>query len=107
MIYEKQMKLNRENVIQSQKQTEKHEYERSFKYLEQRVEQFVNNMKGLNETYTEQQLKRDRLVKTLDERKNDITTYETKIATCMKFLADKGVEQHKINRYHNFHFHII
>ncbi|CAF2336313.1 unnamed protein product [Rotaria sp. Silwood2] len=99
MIYEKQMKLNRDNFIQCQKQTEKNEYERSFKYLEQRVEQFVNNMKGLNETYTERKLKRDQLLKTLDERKNDITIYENKIAMCMRLLADKGVEQHDINNF--------
>ncbi|CAF4022116.1 unnamed protein product, partial [Rotaria magnacalcarata] len=99
MIYEKQMKLNRDNFLLCQKQTEKNEYERSFKYLEQRVEQFVNNMKRLNETYTERQLKRDQLSKTLDERKNDIISYETKIAMCMKLLADKGVEQHEINNF--------
>lgn len=99
MIYEKQMKLNRDSFLQCQKQTEKNEYERSFKYLEQRVEQFVNNMKALNETFTERQLKRDQLTKTLDERKNDITNYETKITMCMKLLADKGVEQHEINKY--------
>lgn len=97
IIYEKQMKLNRENFIQCQKQTEKNEYERSYKYLEQRVEQFANNMKGLNEVYTKQQVKRDQLIKTLDERKLDITNYENKIGMCMKLLADNGVEPHQIN----------
>lgn len=106
MIYEKQMKLNRDNFLLCQKQTEKNEYERSFKYLEQRVEQFVNNMKRLNETYTERQLKRDQLTKTLDERKNDIISYETKIAMCMRLLADKGVEQHEINKYIDTEFFI-
>jgi hypothetical protein len=98
MIYEKQMKLNRDNNLQCQKQTEKIEYERSYKYLEQRVELFVNNMKGLNETFTERQVKRDNLIKTLDERKNDMTVYENKIAMCIRSLADKGVEQHEINK---------
>src|SRR5690348_7701345 len=98
MIYEKQMKLNRDHLLQCEKQTEKNEYERSFKYLGQRVEQFVNNMKKLNETYTERQLKRDELVKILDERKNEMINYENKIAMCMKLLADKGVEQHEINK---------
>jgi hypothetical protein len=99
MIYEKQMKLNRDNFLQSQKQTEKSEYDRSFKYLEQRVEGFINNMKGLNETFTDRQLKRDQLVKTLNERKNEMTTYENRIAMCVKLLVDKGVEQHEINKY--------
>lgn len=91
------MKLNRENFLQCQKQTEKGEYERSYKYLEQRLEGFVNNMKGLNETFTERQLKRDQLIKTLVERKTDMNTYENKIAMCVKLLTDKGVEQHQIN----------
>ena len=93
------MKLNRENFIRCQKQNEKSEYERSFKYLEQRVEGFVNNMKGLNETYTERQLKRDQLIKTLEERKNDMSIQENKIAMCMRLLAQKGIEQHEINKY--------
>lgn len=97
IIYEKQMKLNREHVLQCNQQTEKNEYDRSYKYLEQRVEQFANNMKGLNEMFTQKQLKRDQLMKTLEERKNDMTVYENKIATCMKLLADKGIEQHQIN----------
>jgi hypothetical protein len=98
LIYEKQMKLNRDNSLQCQKQTEKIEYDRSFKYLEQRVEGFINNMKGLNKTFTERQLKRDQLIKSLDERKNDMIIYENKIAMCMKLLADKHVEQHEINK---------
>jgi hypothetical protein len=93
------MKLNRDHFLHCQKQTEKIEYERSYKYLEQRVEGFINNMKGLNETFTEKQLKRDQLIKILDERKNDMIIYENKIAMCMKLLADKGVEQHEINKY--------
>jgi hypothetical protein len=93
------MKLNRDHFLQCQKQTEKIEYERSYKYLEQRVEGFINNMKALNKTFTERQLKRDQLIKTLDERKNDMIIYENKIAMCMKLLADKGVEQHEINKY--------
>jgi hypothetical protein len=93
------MKLNRDHFLQCQKQIEKNEYERSFKYLEQRVEGFIHNMKGLNETFTERQLKRDQLIKTLDERKNDMLIYENKIAMCMKTLADKGVEQHEINNF--------
>jgi hypothetical protein len=99
MIYEKQMKLNRDNFLQSQKQTEKSEYDRSFKYLEQRVEGFVNNMKGLNETFTDRQLKRDQLVKTLVDRKNEMNTYENRIAMCVKLLVDDGIEQHEINKY--------
>lgn len=91
------MKLNRDNVLQCKQQTEKNEYDRSYKYLEQRVEQFANNLKGLNEMFTEKQLKREHLIKTLDERKHDMSAYENKIATCMKLLADKGVEQHQIN----------
>jgi hypothetical protein len=106
-IYEKQMKLNRDQFLQCQKQTEKSEYDRSFKYLEHRVEHFVNNLKGLNETYTERQLKRDQLIKTLDGRKNDMTVYENKIAMCMKLLADKGVEQHEINKYKKTSFVLI
>ena len=98
MIYEKQMKLNRDNVLLCQKPAEKNEYDRSFKYLEQRVESFVNNMKGLNEMYAEKQLKRDQLVKSLDGRKLDMTVYENKISMCMKLLADKGIEQHEINK---------
>ena len=101
MIYEKQIKLNRDNFGQCQKQTEKIEYERSFRYLEERVKQFVSNMKALNETYTERQLKRDQLIKTLDERKTDMIIYENKIAMCIRALADKGVEQHEINKYKN------
>jgi hypothetical protein len=101
------MKLNREHFLQCQKQTEKNEYERSYKYLEQRVQQFVNNMKGLNEIYTEKQLKRDALIKTLDARKNDMTMYENKIAMCMKLLADQGVEQHQINKYEKKNFFIF
>jgi hypothetical protein len=93
------MKLNRENFLQCQKHTEKSEYERSFKYLEQRVEGFINNMRALNETFTERQLKRDQLIKTLDDRKNNMIIYENKIAMCMKLLADKGIEQHEINKY--------
>jgi len=99
MIYEKQMKLNRENLMRCQKNNEKSEYERSFKYLEQRVEGFINNMKALNETYTERQLKRDELVKTLEERKNAMIVYENKISMCMKSLADRGIEQHEINSF--------
>ncbi|CAF0886723.1 unnamed protein product [Adineta steineri] len=99
IIYEKQMKLNRDHYLQCQKQTEKTEYDRSFKYLEQRVEHFITNLKGLNATFTEQQLKRDQLIKTLDERKTNMINYENKIATCMKILADKGVEQHEINNF--------
>lgn len=91
------MRLNRENFLQCQKATEKAEYERSYKYLEQRLEGFTNNMRGLNETFTERQLKRDQLVKTLFERKTDVNTYENKIAMCVKLLTDKGVEQHQIN----------
>ena len=91
------MRLNRENLLQCQKATEKAEYERSYKYLEQRLEGFVNNMRGLNETFTERQLKRDQLIKTLFERKTDMNTYENKIAMCVKLLIDKGVEQHQIN----------
>ena len=91
------MRLNRENFLQCQKAAEKIEYERSYKQLEQRLEGFLHNMKGLNETFTERQLKRDQLVKTLVERKTDMNTYENKIAMCVKSLIDKGVEQHQIN----------
>lgn len=99
MIYEKQMKLNRDNFMRCQKSNEKSEYERSFKYLGQRVEGFINNMKALNENFTERQLKRDELIKTLEERKNAMTVYENKIAMCMKSLADRGIEQHEINSF--------
>ena len=98
MIYEKQMKLNRDNFLQCQKATEKSEFDRSFKYLEQRVEQFVNNLKGLNETYTERQLKREQLVKTLEKIKVEMVTCENKIAMCVKLVGDKNVEQHEINK---------
>ena len=91
------MKLNRDNVLQCKQQTVENEYDRSYKYLEQRVDQFANNLKGLNEMFAEKQLKRDQLIKTLDERKHEMIVYENKIATCMKLLADKGVEQHQIN----------
>ncbi|UJR33699.1 hypothetical protein I4U23_021128 [Adineta vaga] len=97
MIYEKQMKLNRDNFLQCQKATEKSEFDRSFKYLEQRVGHFVNNLRGLNETFTERQLKREQLVKTLETTKNEMTSCENKIATCVKLVGDKGVEQHQIN----------
>ena len=92
------MKLNRDNYLLAQKQTEKNEYDRSFKYLEQNVEKFSNNMRGLNEMYTEKQLKRDQLVKTLEERKSEMNLYENKIATCIKTLNEKGIEQHQINK---------
>ena len=107
MIYEKQMKLNRDNLLHCQKQIEKQEYDRSYKYLAQHVEQFVNNIKALNETYAERQLKRDQLTKTLDERRNDRIMYENKISMCMKLLIDKGVEQHEINKYCNKNLFIL
>jgi 23S rRNA G2069 N7-methylase RlmK/C1962 C5-methylase RlmI len=92
------MKLNRDNFLHCQKYTEKCEYDRSYKYLEQRVEHFANNMTSFNELYTKQQMNRDQLVKTLEEKKHDMSIYENKIAMCMKLLADNGTEHHQINQ---------
>ncbi|CAF0801259.1 unnamed protein product [Didymodactylos carnosus] len=96
-IYEKQMKLNRENIIQCQKQVEKHEFEKSYKYLETRVESFINNMQKLNDMYAEKQVKREQLYNKIESKKIEMKQYEKKIAMCMKTLEDKGIEPHEIN----------